>query len=151
MVEKRVILRIRKLLLTPLLPPKKSVTQRGDMLPTIDGIMQLICVDVVDLDFFSESAVAPKYCLVCVDLFTSKAYTYGMKKNNHLPSKLETFFFQGRKPKEISEKRRKASHTSQTDQEFNQNEIKEINKKYNVLHYNSKLNDEHAVGRRTEN
>ena len=32
----------------------------------------------------------------------------------------------------------------QTDQEFNQNEIKEINKKY-VLHYNSKLNNGHAV------
>ena len=34
----------------------------------------------------------------------------------------------------------------QTDQEFNQNEIAEINKKYNVLHYNSKLNNEHDVG-----
>ena len=33
----------------------------------------------------------------------------------------------------------------QTDQEFNQNEIKEINKKYNVLRYNNKLNDGHAV------
>ena len=33
----------------------------------------------------------------------------------------------------------------QTDQEFNQNEIKEINKKCNVLHYHSKLNDGHAV------
>ena len=33
----------------------------------------------------------------------------------------------------------------QTDQEFNQNEIARINKKY-VLHYNSKLNDKHAVG-----
>ena len=34
----------------------------------------------------------------------------------------------------------------QTDQEFNQNEISEINKKYNVLHYNSKRNNRHAVG-----
>ena len=34
----------------------------------------------------------------------------------------------------------------QTDQEFNQNEISEINKKYNVLHYNSKRNNKHAVG-----
>ena len=34
----------------------------------------------------------------------------------------------------------------QTDQEFNQNEIAEINKKFNVLHYNTKLNDGHAVG-----
>ena len=35
----------------------------------------------------------------------------------------------------------------QTDQDFNQNEIKEINKNYNVLHYNSKLNDRHAVAK----
>ena len=34
----------------------------------------------------------------------------------------------------------------QTKQEFNQNEIKEIAKKYNVVHFNSKLNDGHAVG-----
>ena len=71
---------------------EKSVTQRGDMLHTIDSPMQLIHADVADLNFFSESAVAPKYCLVCVDLFTSKTYTYGMKKKSHLPSKLEKFF-----------------------------------------------------------
>ena len=32
-----------------------------------------------------------------------------------------------------------------TDQEFNQNKISEINKQYNILHNNSKLNDEHAI------
>ena len=34
----------------------------------------------------------------------------------------------------------------QTHQEFNQNKTAEINKKYNVLHHNGKLNDGHAVG-----
>ena len=34
----------------------------------------------------------------------------------------------------------------QRDKEFNQNDIAEINKKYSVLHYNSKLNDGHVVG-----
>ena len=33
----------------------------------------------------------------------------------------------------------------QTDQEFNQNEIASINKKYNVLHYNRKLNEGYAA------
>ena len=33
-----------------------------------------------------------------------------------------------------------------TDQEFNQNKISEINKQYNILHNNSKLNDEHTIG-----
>ena len=54
----------------------KLVTQRGEMLHTIDGPMQLIQVDVADLSFFSKSVVASKYCLVCVDLFTSKTCTY---------------------------------------------------------------------------
>ena len=82
------------------------------MLHNIDGPMQLIHADVADLNFFSKSAVAPKYCLVSVDLFTSKTYTYGMKKKSQLLSKLEKFFFRYRKLKEISEKRRKASHAS---------------------------------------
>ena len=42
--------------------------------------------------FFSKSAVTPKYCLVCVDMFTSKTYTYGMKKKSHLADKLEKNF-----------------------------------------------------------
>ena len=49
------------------------------MLHTIDGPMQLIHADIADLDFFSKSSVAPKYCLVCVNLFTLKTYTYRMK------------------------------------------------------------------------
>ena len=64
------------------------------MLHTIDGSMQLIHADIADLNFFNKSSVAPKYCVVCVDLFTSKTYTYGMKMKSHLPSKLEKFFFE---------------------------------------------------------
>ena len=67
---------------TPFLQ-EKSVTQRGDMLHTIDGSMQLVHANVADLQFFNKSAVAPEYCLVCVDLFTSKTYTYSMKKASY--------------------------------------------------------------------
>ena len=70
----------KKVVLTTSFIQEKSVTQRDDMLHTIDGPMQLIHADVADLHFFSKSAVAPKYCLVCIDLFTSETYTYGMKK-----------------------------------------------------------------------
>ena len=70
----------KKVVLTIPFIQEKSVTQRGDILHTIDGPMQLIQADVADLHFFSKSTVAPKYCLVCADLFTSKTYTYGMKK-----------------------------------------------------------------------
>ena len=40
---------------------ERSSTQRGDMLHTIDGPMQLVHADVADPNFFSKSAVAPKY------------------------------------------------------------------------------------------
>ena len=56
---------------TPFLQ-EKSVAQRGDMLHTIDRPMELVHADVADLQFFSKSVVAPKYCLVCVDLFTTE-------------------------------------------------------------------------------
>ena len=42
------------------------------MLHTIDGPMQLVLADFADLQFFSKSAVTPKYYLFCVDPFTSK-------------------------------------------------------------------------------
>ena len=77
----------KKVVLTTPFIQEKSVTQRGDVLYTINRLMQLIHTDVVDLHFFSKSAVAPKYCLVCVDLFTLKTYYYGIKKRaNYLPS-----------------------------------------------------------------
>ena len=59
---------------------KVVLTQRGDMLHTIDKPMHLIHADIADLHFFSKLAVAPKYRLVCVDLFSLKMYTYGIKK-----------------------------------------------------------------------
>ena len=64
---------------------EKSVTQGGDMLHTIDSPVQLIHADIADLNFFTKSAVAPKYCLLCVDLFSSKVYMYRMKKKANLP------------------------------------------------------------------
>ena len=82
----------KKVIINTPFTQEKSVTQRRDMLHIIDGLMQLIHDDVVDLNFFSKSAAAPKYCLVDVDLFMSKTYTYSMKKGSHLPSKLEKLF-----------------------------------------------------------
>ena len=42
--------------------------------------MQLFHADVAYLQFFSKSAVDPKYALACIDLFSSKIYVYTMKK-----------------------------------------------------------------------
>ena len=124
---------------------ERAVTQRGEMLHTIDGPMQLVHADVADLNFFSKSVVAPKYCLLCVDLFTSKVYTYGMKKKSQLADKLEKFYLEIADVRSYLKKEKRYRMRLQTDQEFNQNEIKALNKKHNVEHYNTKLNEGHAV------
>ena len=126
---------------------ERAVTQRGEMLHTIDGLMQLVHADVADLNFFSKSAVAPKYCLLCIDLFTSKVYTYSMKKKSQLADKLEKFYLEIEdvRSQEDLKKEKRCRMRLQTDQEFNQNEIKALNKKHDVEHYNTKLNKGHAV------
>ena len=123
---------------------KRAVTQRGEMLHTIDGPMQVVHEDVTDLNFFSKSVVAPKYCLLSVDLFTSKVYTYGMKKKSQLADKVETFYLEITDASYLK-KEKIYRMPLQTDQEFNQNKIKALNKKHDVEHYNTKLNERHAV------
>ena len=115
------------------------------MFHTIDGPMQLIHPDVVDLNFFSNSPVAPKYCLVCVDMFNSSTYTYGMKKKNQLADKPEKLLSETQELRKYIIKEGRGELRLQTDQEFNQNEIKEITKKYNVVHFSSSVNNGHAV------
>ena len=124
---------------------ERAVTQRGEMLHKIDGPMQLVHADVADLNFLSKSVVAPKYCLLCVDLFTSKVYTYGMKKKSQLADKLEKFYLEIADVRSYLKKEKRYRMRLQTDQEFNQNEIKALNKKHDVEHYNTKLNEGHAV------
>ena len=115
------------------------------MLHTIDGPMQLVHADVADLNFFSKSAVAPKYCLLCIDLFTCKVYTYGMKKKSQLADKLGKFYLEIKDVRSYLKKEKRYRMCLQTDQEFNQNEIKALDKKHDVEHYNTKLNEGHAV------
>ena len=84
--------------------------------------MQFFHADVAYLQFFSKSAVDPKYALVCVDLFSSKIYVYTMKKKSNLAQKMELFY------KEIEQKRnQKEKMRLQVDLEFQQNEIKKLN------------------------
>ena len=115
------------------------------MLHIIDDPMQLIHADVVDLNFLSKSPVAPKYCLVCVDMFTSSTYTCSMKKKNQLADKLRKLLSETQELRKYLIKEGRGELRLQTDQEFNHNEIKQITKKYNVVHFNNRLNDGPAV------
>ena len=124
--------------------PFTPVTQRGDILRAIDSSMQLIHADIVDLIFFSESAIAPKYYLLCVYLFSSKVYTYRIKKSQ-LAKKLEKFYLEIEQLRSYLKSEGRYRMRLQRDQEFNQNKIKKLNSKHNVEHYNTKLNEGHTV------
>ena len=117
---------------TPFVKQKKDI-DRSSSLYTVDGPLQFFHADVAYLKFFSKLALDPKYALICVDLFSSKVYVYPMRKGSNLSQKLELLY------KEIKSKRIKNERMRlQTNLEFQQNEIKKLNKKYNVEMFSSK-------------
>ena len=117
---------------TPFVEQKKDI-DRSSALYTVNGPLQFFHADLAYLQFFAKSAVDPKYALLCVDLFTSKVYVYTLRTKNNLAKKLEEFY------KEIDIKRVKNERMRlQVDLEFQQNKIKEINKKYNVEMFTTK-------------
>ena len=65
------------------------------------GPFELLHADIADIRFFAKSAVDPLYCLLIVDLFTQKIYTYPVKKRNLLSTKLENLYI------EVQNKRKK--------------------------------------------
>ena len=117
---------------TPFIPQKKNIDR--STLYSLNGPMQFFHADIAYLQFLAKSAVDPKYALVCVDLFTSKIYVYTMRNRSNLTSKLEKFYQDIQKKRSDNEKMR-----LQTDQEFQQNEIKKINQKYNVEMFSSHI------------
>ena len=118
---------------TPFVEQRKDI-DRSSALYTINGPLQFFHADLAFLQFFAKSAVDPKYALVCVDLFTSKVYVYTMRTKNKLFKKMEEFY------KEIDDKRIKNEIMRlQVDLEFHQNKIKELNKKYNVEMFSTKI------------
>ena len=117
---------------TPFTPQKKDIDQ--STLFSLNGPMQFFHADIAYLQFLAKSAVDTKFALVCVDLFTSKIYFYTMKARKNLASKLEIFYKEIQKKRLNNEKMR-----LQTDQEFQQNEIKKLNQKYNVEMFSTRL------------
>ena len=68
---------------------------------SIDGPFQLVHAGVGNLKFLGKSATHPKYCLVVVDSFTSKIYTYLMRSRRLLAKILNEFYI------EVAQKRNK--------------------------------------------
>ena len=99
---------------------------------SISEPFELLHADIVDIRFLAKSAVDPKYCLLLVDLFSSKMYVYPMKNRSLLAKKLKLFY------EDIKQKRTGRMHL-QTDLEFKQNQIKKLNDEFNVEMFHTKV------------
>ena len=64
-------------LVTPFINKRSNIDH--STLYCIGKPFELLHADINDLRFLANSTVDPKYCLLIVDLFTSKIYVYPMK------------------------------------------------------------------------
>ena len=117
-------------LVTPFVNKRSNIDH--STLYSISKPFELLHADIADLRFLARSAVDPKYCLLIVDLFTSKIYVYPMKNRSLLAKKLRLFY------EEINQKRTGRLRL-QTDLEFKQNQIKILNNKFNVEMFHTKV------------
>ena len=93
---------------------------------------ELLHADIADTRFLAKSAVDLKYCLLLVDLFTSKIYVYPMKNRSLLAKKLRLFY-------EDIENKRTDKMRLQTDLEFKQDQILKLNDEFNVEMFHTRL------------
>ena len=115
---------------TPFINVKSNVDR--STLFSINKPFDLLHADIGDTRFLAKSAVDPKYCLLLVDLFTSKIYVYPMKNRSLLAKILKLF-------DEDIEKKRTGRMRLQTSLEFKQNEIKKLNNEFNVDMFRTKV------------
>ena len=113
------------------LPIKATYVEKGDdidrsTLYSFTGPFELLHADIANLQFLGKSAADPKYCLVIVDLLISKTYSYPMKNRKLIALKLEKFY------QDVENKRKNKKTRLQTDLEFKQKKIFDLNKKYNT-------------------
>ena len=122
---KKKIFLSRKLCLLVLHLLKKRQNIIRITLYSFSGPFQALQADLASISFLARSVVDPKFCLLFVDLFPSKIYTYPMKTRNLLPKRIELFY------NDIN-KKRDSKMRLQSDQEFKQRKIFELNTKFNV-------------------
>ena len=118
------------LLATPFIE-KRSKTDRSTIY-SLSKLFEVLQADIADIRFLAKSALDPKYCVLFVDLFTSKIYVYPMKIRLVLARKKELFY------NSIKDKRTGRMRL-QTDKEFNPKKKKKLNKKFDVEMYSTNL------------
>ena len=97
-------------LVTPFVDKKANIDR--STLYRIHKPFELLRANIADLRFLETPTVNLKYCLLIVNLFTSKIYVYPMKNRSLLAKKLDLFY------NDIKQKRTGLMRL-QTDLEFN--------------------------------
>ena len=59
---------------------------------SFDGPFQLLQADIAFIRFLAKSPIDPKFCLLFVNLITSKIYTFPIKTRHLLAKKMEQFY-----------------------------------------------------------
>ena len=118
-------------LVTPFVNEKSNVDH--STLYSIGKPFELLHSDITDTRFFAKSALDSKYCLLLVDLFTSKIYVYPMKNRSLLAKKVCY--------EDINQKKARRMRL-QADLEFKQNQIKKLNYEFNVDMFHTKGGEE---------
>ena len=77
-------------LVTPFVDKKTNIDH--STLYSFHKPFEILHADIADIRFLAKSAVDPKYCLLLVDLFTSKIYVYPMKNRILLAKKYWDYF-----------------------------------------------------------
>ena len=62
------------------------------MLYSFNKPFEILQEDIAGLRFLAKSAADPRYCLLLVDLFSSKIYLFPMRNRSLLAKKLELFY-----------------------------------------------------------
>ena len=93
---------------------------------------ELLHADIADSRFLAKSAVDLKYCLLLIDLFTSKIYVYPMENTSLLAKKLRLLY-------EDIQNKRTGKMRLQSDLEFKQMQTLKLNDKFNAKMFHKSL------------
>ena len=115
-----------KNILTEKIPFNTPFVERGEdiirmTLYSFHRPFEALQADIAYISFSAKSAVDPKFCLLFIELFISKIYTYLMEKRNLLAKKMEQFY-------NDTDKKRLGKMRLQTDQEFKLKIYKKLKK-----------------------
>ena len=117
-------------LVTPFVNKRSNIDH--SILYSISKPFEFLHAHTVDLRFLVKSAADHKYCLLIVDLFCSKIDVYPMKNRSLLAKELKLFY-------EDIKQKRTGRMCLQTDLEFEQNQIKKLNNKFNIEMFHTKV------------